>query len=115
MEIAPVETYLKTKLIHPQVRPQRVPRPRLLQRLPAALQVPLTLVCAPAGYGKTTLLVEWARASQVPVAWLTLDAEDNDPQRFLSYFILALQRLDPELGRSAQAPLKLAGAGLLDS
>jgi LuxR family maltose regulon positive regulatory protein len=54
----------------------------------------LTLVSAPAGFGKTTLLAQWIAESGLPAAWLSLEAEDNDPTRFLSYLIAALQTLD---------------------
>jgi LuxR family maltose regulon positive regulatory protein len=63
-----------------------VPRPRLIERLDAGLHRKLTLVSAPAGFGKTTLLSEWGadyRKSKIRVIWLSLDAGDNDPARFL--------------------------------
>ncbi len=115
METTLTEPYLKTRLIRPQIRSQRVPRQRLLRRMAEALSVPLTLVCAPAGYGKTTLLVDWANVSQLPVAWLTLSQEENDLARFLNYLILALQTLDPELGKAAQAALNLPTAEMSES
>jgi len=115
METTLTEPYLKTRLIHPQVRSQRVPRQRLLHRMEEAWRVPLTLVCAPAGYGKTTLLVDWTHANPVPVAWLTLSPEENDAVRFLNYLILALQTLEPELGKAAQAALNLPAAEMLES
>jgi LuxR family maltose regulon positive regulatory protein len=64
----------------------------------------LTLVSAPAGFGKTTLVAHWLAESGTPVAWLSLEPEDNDPMRFLSYLIAALQRLDPQVG-TAVLPL----------
>ena len=105
MTIHNAEIYLKTKLIHPQVRSNRVLRRRLIERLGEAFTVPLTLVCAPAGYGKTTLLVDWAQSCRGRVAWLTLDEDDNDPERFLAYLILAVQQIDPDLGKSVQVLL----------
>ena len=84
---------LSTKLFVPPPGPHLVPRPRLTQRLDDALIRPLTLLSAPAGFGKTTLLVEWHRAvgQRVPVGWVSLDADDNDPVRFLTYFVAALE------------------------
>lgn len=79
---------LTTKLYIPPVRPNLVPRPRLIERLTAGLHRKLTLVSAPAGFGKTTLLSEWASqrisesANGRAVAWLSLDEGDNDPARF---------------------------------
>ncbi|HEX8861056.1 MAG TPA: LuxR C-terminal-related transcriptional regulator [Actinomycetes bacterium] len=72
-----------------------VPRPRLLARLAQGIGRGLTVVCTPAGFGKTTLLAEWARRSRRPVAWLSLDAGDNDPARFWRYVIAALERARP--------------------
>ena len=59
-----------------------MPRPRLAERLDEGLRRGLVLVCAPAGYGKTVLLADWSRRGPRPVAWLSLDAGDNDPARF---------------------------------
>lgn len=113
--MALVDSYLLTKLIRPQARARRVARPRLLERLAEALHVPLTVVCAPAGYGKTTLLVEWLQTLDIPAAWLTLTPEDSDVARFLAYVIRALQGLNPELGRAAQAALNLPTAERLET
>ncbi len=92
---------LATKLHVPQPRAQLVPRPRLLKRLAQGMEGALILVSAPAGFGKTTLLSQWFAHSGVPVAWLSLDSEDNDPVRFLSCMIAAVQRLDQRIGRTA--------------
>ena len=73
---------LATKLHMPGPRPGQVPRPRLAERLDEGLGQGLILVCAPAGYGKTVLLADWARPGGHPAAWLSLDAGDNDPARF---------------------------------
>jgi LuxR family maltose regulon positive regulatory protein len=70
-----------------------------------AVQYPLTLVCGPVGYGKTTLLSEWIPQNEHCVTWVSLDEGDNDPVRFWSYFIAALQTLDPQLCKSAQLVL----------
>ncbi len=122
---------LTTKLYIPPPRPDLVSRPRLIARLNAGLGCKLTLVSAPAGFGKTTLLSEWIAdlGFRIPdvgsepkdksavrilepskggdskiqnrVAWLSLDESDNDPVRFLAYVIAALQTIDESLGKSA--------------
>jgi ATP/maltotriose-dependent transcriptional regulator MalT len=86
---------ITTKVVVPQLRDGIVARKELVERLKAGLTRPLTLVSAPAGYGKTTLLAELA--TQIPVAWLSLDEEDNDPIRFWTHFITALQTVEPRL------------------
>ncbi len=100
------DTLLTTKLQIPLVRSELVSRPRLLERLNAGLHCKLTLVSAPAGHGKTTLLSEWARQSSLPVAWLSLDAGDNDPARFWGYLIAALQSIHSGVGEPALAALQ---------
>ena len=75
-----------------------MPRPRLADRLDEGLRRGLVLVCAPAGYGKTVLLADWARRAQRPVAWLSLDAGDNDPARFWRHTVAALDRACPGIG-----------------
>lgn len=99
---------LSTKLFIPILRPQAVVRPGLVGRLREGLRSgrKLTLISAPAGFGKTTLLSEWVadaqgRDSQLGVGWLSLDAGDNDPSRFLTYLVSALQRADPALSSEA--------------
>jgi LuxR family maltose regulon positive regulatory protein len=82
---------LTTKFYIPQARVDGVARPRLIERMNEGLRRKLTLVSAPAGFGKTTLLSEWLVGCGQPVAWLSLDEGDNDPSRFLVYFITALQ------------------------
>ena len=83
-----------------------VPRPHLIERLDDGLDRNLTLVSAPAGFGKTTLVSTWARGCDRPVAWLSLDDGDNDPTRFLSYVVAALQAVSPNLGESALLALR---------
>jgi LuxR family maltose regulon positive regulatory protein len=98
-----------TKLALPPARPALVPRPRLMDRLEAGLQRKLTLIAAPAGCGKTTLVSAWhatAPGSAWPLAWLSLDVGDNDPARFWSYAIAALQALHAGLGADALALLQ---------
>ncbi len=99
---------LATKLYIPSPRPNLVSRPRLLERLNQGLTCRLILISAPAGYGKTMLLSEWT--SQVStrdwrVAWLSLDEGDNDPARFLSYLVAALQTVDENIGRDPSRSL----------
>lgn len=94
---------LKTKLNAPRPREELVPRPVLVDRLNQGLSRKLILVSAPAGFGKTSLLGEWTRLSHLPVAWLSLDENDNDPSRFWSYFVGAVQTITPGMGEAALA------------
>ena len=96
---------LKSKLYIPPVRPGLVLRPRLIRRLQAGLDCKLTLISAPAGFGKTVLLSEWIAGCGKPSAWVSLDKGDNDLGRFLAYFIAALQQIQPETGAATQAIL----------
>jgi LuxR family maltose regulon positive regulatory protein len=98
---------LDRKLVAPPRRNSRLDRAHLLERLDALTGLPLTLVCAPAGFGKTTLLVDWLARARVPAAWLAVDSGDNDPTRFWTYFVAALQRLEPRVGVSARGALQL--------
>jgi len=97
---------LATKLYIPPPRPKVVPRPRLIERLNEGLHRKLTLISAPVGYGKTTMLSEWIPQSERCVTWVSLDDGDNDPVRFWAYFIAALQMLDAEIGRNALALMR---------
>jgi len=103
----PSNPLLATKLSLPRPRAQLVPRTLLLERLQQGMERSLTLVSAPAGFGKTTLLSQWLAESALPVAWLSLEPEDNEPIRFLTYLIAALQTLGPQLSASALARLRL--------
>ncbi len=98
---------LATKLHRPLPRTHLVRRPQLAARLTQGAVGPLTLVSAPAGFGKTTLLAQWLAESGMPVAWLSLEPGDNEPVRFLSYLIAALQTLDPHLGAVALTLLQM--------
>jgi LuxR family maltose regulon positive regulatory protein len=89
---------LATKLYVPPMRGDWVARPRLLERLHSGTQHELTLISAPAGFGKTTLLREWTAEYKDPLAWLSLDVADNDPVRFWRYCIAALDTVLPEIG-----------------
>lgn len=112
MQIAEKQDLLLTKLTVPGLSATRVLRKRLLERLDAGLQQPLTLISAPAGFGKTTLGIEWVEVLKAKMenedrlddravngtAWVALDPGDNDPLRFWRYIIAAIQSVDPEVG-----------------
>ncbi len=102
----PSDLLLATKLHLPRPRAQLVPRSHLVERLQQGMEHSLTLVSAPAGFGKTTLLAQWRASTHTPVAWLSLEPNDNEPTRFLTYLIAALQTLDPHFGTSALAQLR---------
>lgn len=114
---------LATKLYLPQTRTNSIARPRLLQLLDRGLESKLILVSAPAGFGKTTLVTEWVHRLRSPdtpsqihnpqstfrnpsISWLSLDESDNDPNRFLSYLVAALQKVDATIGASVQMMLQ---------
>ena len=104
----PEPDLLVTKFTIPPVRSILLHRAHLLEVLEQSRSVPLTLLSAGAGFGKTTLLSAWARGRAGQVAWLSLDDQDNDPLRFWTYLGTALQRLAPHVGatllQSLQAP-----------
>ncbi len=102
---------LATKLHIPAARARIVTRARLIEQLNEGLEHRLTLISAPAGFGKTTLVSEWLAGLEQPAAWLSLDEGDNDPARFLSYFVAALQTINEDIAQgilgvlqSPQAP-----------
>jgi ATP/maltotriose-dependent transcriptional regulator MalT len=97
---------LTTKLYIPPPRPDAVHRPRLVERLNEGLRGKLTLVAAPAGFGKTTLVSEWLAGRGRPAAWLSLDEGDNDPARFLMYLVSALRTVVADVGGEALATLQ---------
>ena len=104
---------LETKLYVPRRRRGLVPRPRLSERLSRGAEPTLTLVSAPAGFGKTTLLAEWLAAAPAggrSAAWLSLDQSDNDPASFWTYLIAALQTAAPGVGAGALALLQSPAA-----
>jgi LuxR family maltose regulon positive regulatory protein len=96
---------LSTKLYRPRARGDLVARPHLVRKLAAAVARPLTLISAPAGFGKTTLLTAWLDAYPLRTAWLSLDETDNDPVRFWTYCIAALQTVEPALGEDVRTAL----------
>ncbi len=99
---------LATKLYIPPTRTGVVPRARLIERLNEGLAKgrKLTLISAPAGFGKTTLASEWIATCGTPAAWLSLDEGDNDPVRFLTYLVSALQIHLPKIGVGVLAALQ---------
>ena len=99
---------LATKLYIPPARPQLVPRPRLIERLNEGLLSgrKLTIISAPAGFGKTTLVSELVAGCERPIAWLSLDEGDSDPARFLTYLITALQTIAPGIGERVLSVLQ---------
>lgn len=97
-----------TKLHRPTLPPNRIPRPYLIDRLNEGLQSGrrITLVSAPAGFGKTTCISEWVESLAIPVTWLSLDPADDDPGRFFTYLIAALQVMDRGSGSETPGLLK---------
>jgi LuxR family maltose regulon positive regulatory protein len=97
------DSLLRTKLYIPHVRPDLVTRPHLVEQIQGGSERALTLIAAPAGFGKTTLLAEWIPHSVRCISWISLDDGDNDPTRFWACWIAALQMLRRDLGENAQA------------
>lgn len=97
---------LATKLYFPPPRINAIVRPRLIERLNEGLHRKLTLISAPAGFGKTTLLSELVAGRDHPAVWFSLDKGDNDPARFWSHFIAALQTLSANIGAGALGALQ---------
>jgi LuxR family maltose regulon positive regulatory protein len=100
------DALLATKLHVPRTRTGFVVRPRLVDRLAQAHEGELTLVCAPAGFGKTALVADWARRDPRPVAWLSLDDADNDPARFWRHMAAALDTVRPGVAQQVAALLQ---------
>ena len=103
------DTLLTTKFFFPPLRQALVPRPHLVEKLGRGLSGPLTLISAPAGYGKTTLLSEWRAGPgrDFPAAWLSLDDGDNDPERFMVYLAAALEKVKTGLVSGTTRQLQL--------
>ncbi|MBN1438218.1 MAG: hypothetical protein JW929_02320 [Anaerolineales bacterium] len=96
------------KLRPPALSPKRVARPQLVARLKAGWEEGrrVSLVSAPAGFGKTTCILEWLEKLNAPAVWLSLDSADDDPGRFFSYFVAALQGVDENIGREIEGVLQ---------
>ena len=103
---APASPLLVTKLHRPRALALLVQRQRLLQALTAGLDQRLTLVSAPAGYGKTTVVNQWLDSVDLPWAWISLDEHDGELATFLSYFLAAVRSVYPNAGRSTEPLLR---------
>ncbi len=99
-------TLSRTKITIPALRPEILHRPRLLALFDDLLDKKLLIVAAPAGYGKTTLLVDFARQARLPVCWLSLDTIDKDPQRFCAYLIASMAARFPAFGKRSRSVLR---------
>lgn len=106
---------LFTKLFIPKPRPELVPRTRLLKQLNDGIQRKLTLISAPAGFGKTTLISEWVEKYDHPVAWLSLENEDSSLTRFLTYLVTAIQTILPDVGKDVLSDLQSPQPPLTES
>jgi ATP/maltotriose-dependent transcriptional regulator MalT len=109
--LPPADELLSTKVTIPRVRPDALVRGRLFEALDEALERKMTLVCSPAGFGKTTLLADWASRKKGPVAWLSLDRDDGDPARFWRYVAAALERAGVSTGERFHSLLEARGGG----
>ncbi|MEJ2413159.1 MAG: hypothetical protein P8Y34_09240, partial [Anaerolineales bacterium] len=104
----------RTKVILPRRHQGLLRRPRLLDMLDDLLEYRLTLITAPAGYGKTSLLVDLADQTEYPFCWLAIDPLDEDPLRFLHYFVAAIRQVFPEFGAASSSLLIEQEGGELD-
>jgi LuxR family maltose regulon positive regulatory protein len=109
MSVLTYTSLITTKIVVPPARPHMVVRQRLLEVMEDATSRPLTLISAPAGFGKTTLITSWLyeTGNESRTAWLSLDQDDSDPVHFAYYMIATLQGIEPRVGR---APISLLGS-----
>ena len=108
-----VEVVITTKLFRPSLRQQAVERKRLHDQLRLGSTLPLTLVVAPAGWGKSTLVADWLAHDRITAGWVSLDVGDNDPMRFWRYLLLAADRAGSAAGAAALSRLDAAGSDVL--
>jgi LuxR family transcriptional regulator, maltose regulon positive regulatory protein len=103
-----MSSLLETKLHRPSISTKQVSRPQIIQRLNEGLASfrGITLISAPAGFGKTSCVSEWLNILDLPVTWLSLDTTDDDPGRFFTYFIAALQKVNENIGREIASILR---------
>jgi LuxR family transcriptional regulator, maltose regulon positive regulatory protein len=113
--VRPSVPLVMTKVQAPHVRSTLVHRSRLFQKLQKGMEGPLTLLSAPAGFGKTTLLTSWLAESDTAAAWFSIEPEDNDPVRFFTYLLTALQRREPHLGGNLLPILRSPGPRSLET
>ncbi len=106
---------MQTKLFRPRLRPLLIPRPHLIEKLNQGFHRQLTLISAPAGFGKTTLVSEWLADGKRPSAWLSLDARDSELPRFLTYFVAALQTVAQSNAEGVVPTLGTKTAAMLES
>jgi LuxR family transcriptional regulator, maltose regulon positive regulatory protein len=105
---------VRTKLLVPELRRGQVTRRELVRALEAGRAGSLTLVSAPTGFGKTSALAAWAAASPARFAWLSLDEGDDEPTRFWSYVVTAIERAAPEVPGTAARRLRAPGVSVAD-
>lgn len=96
----------RTKIVVPRRRAELLSRPRLLELLDRVSDYKLVIVTAPAGYGKTSLLIDFAHRTELPICWLSLDAGDQDPQRFLTHLIAAINHRFHRFGRNCMEAIQ---------
>ena len=113
MTAATAEVVIATKLFRPNPRHQTVERPRLHDLLRQGCMLPLTLVVAPAGWGKSTLVAGWLAHDRITAGWVSLDSGDDDPKRFWRYLLLAADQAGSPAGAAALRRLDAAGSDVL--